>query len=89
MMVFWQRCAAELAGGQSGCNLGITSHALRRELGSSAVFGSISEIDLLDPFSQLFVRVAGILEKGPHPVNHEDQPIETIVEIEEILDTRT
>lgn len=85
-MILWHRRAAELAGCQPRCNLGIAPDTLRDELGTPAILDPVSEIDLQDPLAQLFVRVSSILEQRPHAVDDENQPVDTVMEVKDVLD---
>lgn len=89
MMFLWHGRATELARGQPCCNLGIAPDTLRDELGSPAILDPVSKINLPDSVPQLFIGVTGILKQRPHAVDHENQPVNAVVEIKYILDPGT
>lgn len=71
-LISWQGGSAELTRGEAGRDLCVTRSALGCQLRTLAVLDSISEIDLLDSFTQLLVCVSGVLEQRPHSVDDED-----------------
>jgi hypothetical protein len=80
--------STELARSQTWRDLGITRHTLCHQLGSFPVLGPVLEINLLDPFSELLIRVSGILEQRPHAIDDKDQAIDPVVKVEKVLHSR-
>jgi hypothetical protein len=83
------RRPTELARGEPARNLGFAVGTGRCLCLSSAIGCAVEKVDLFDPFDQLLIRVASVFKQRPHGVNDEYQPVDTLVEIEDVCGRST